>query len=43
MMCHKVTLPFIHHTTDPIELELETLQGSPLSPILSTLVTGPIL
>ena len=32
-----------HHTTDPIEPELGTPQGSPLSPILSAFITGPIL
>ena len=38
-----VTMEFNNHTMDPLHPNLGTLQGSPLSPILSALVTGPIL
>ena len=36
-------MSFNNHTTDTLELELGMPQGSPLSLILSALVTGPIL
>lgn len=36
-------MSFNNHTTDPLEPDLGIPQGSPLSPILSALVTGPIL
>ena len=38
-----VAMEFNNHTTDQIHPDLGTPQGSPLSPILSALVTGPIL
>ena len=43
MMCQEITMSFNNHHTDNIHPELGTPQGSPLSPILSALVTGPIL
>jgi hypothetical protein len=43
MTRREVTLSFNNHRTDTIQPELGMPQGSPLSPILSTLVTGPIL
>ena len=36
-------MSFNNHTTNTLEPELRTPQGSPLSPILSALITGPIL
>ena len=36
-------MSFNNHITDPLEPELGTPQGSPLSLILSALITGPIL
>ena len=38
-----VSMEFNNHTTDEIHPKLGTPQGSPLSPILSALVTGPVL
>ena len=43
MTRRQVFMSFNNHTTDTLEPELGTPQGSPLSPILSALVTGPIL
>ena len=43
MTHRKITMLFNNHTTDPLEPDLGTPQGSPLSLILLALVTGPIL
>ena len=43
MTRREVTMSFNNHCTNPIQPEFGTPQGSPLSPILSALVTGPIL
>ena len=43
MSQREVTMAFNNHCTDAISPDLGTPQGSPLSPILSALVTGPIL
>lgn len=43
MSCRTITMAFNNHTMDPLTPDLGTPQGSPLSPILSVLVTGPIL
>lgn len=43
MTCRKITMSFNNHMTDPLEPDPGTPQGSPLSPILSALVMGPIL
>ena len=43
MTRRKITMSFNNHTTEPLEPVLGTPQGSSLSPILSALVTGPIL
>ena len=43
MTRREITMSFNNHCTNNIHPELETPQGSPLSPILSALVTGPIL
>ena len=43
MTRHNVTMSFNNHMTEPLEPDLGMPQGSPLSPILSALVTGPIL
>lgn len=43
-MTHReVTMSFNNFMMDPLQPELGTPQGSPLSPILLALVTGPIL
>jgi hypothetical protein len=43
MTCQKITMLFNNHMTEPLEPDLGTPQGSPRSPILSALMTGPIL
>ena len=43
MSRQQVSMSFNNFTTEPLEPELGMPQGSPLSPILSALVTGPIL
>jgi hypothetical protein len=43
MSRREITLSFNNYSTNPIQPEFGTSQGSPLSPILSALVTGPIL
>jgi hypothetical protein len=43
MTRQQVSMSFNNYTTGTLELDLGTPQGSPLSPILSALVTGPIL
>jgi hypothetical protein len=43
MTHQQVSMSFNNHKTDTLEPELGTPQGSPLSPILSALTTGPIL
>ena len=43
MSCREITMAFNNFMTDTIYPDLGTPQGSPLSPILSALVTRPIL
>ena len=43
MSRREITMSFNNHVTNTIHPDLGTPQGSPLSPILSALVTGPIL
>lgn len=43
MTHHEVTMSFNNFITNPLQPKLGTPQGSPLSPILSALVTRPIL
>ena len=43
MTRRRITISFNNHLTDDINPDLGTPQGSPLSPTLSALVTGPIL
>ena len=43
MSQREITMEFNNHRTDSISPDLGTPQGSPLSPILSALVTSPIL
>ena len=43
MSCRELTISFNNFMTDTIHPDLGTPQSSPLSPILSALVTGPIL
>ena len=43
MTRREVMMSFNNHRTDPLSPDLGTPQGSPLSPILSALITGPIL
>ena len=43
MSRREVTMAFNHYCTSTIHPDLGTPQGSPLSPILSALVTGPLL
>ena len=43
MSRRQVSMSFNNYTTDTLEPALGTPQGSPLSPILSALVTGPVL
>jgi hypothetical protein len=43
MSQREITMEFNNHHTDSISPDLGTPQGSPLSPILSALVTSPIL
>ena len=43
MTCCEVTMSFNNFVTDPLQPELGTPQGSPLSPILLALITRPIL
>ena len=43
MTRQRIKMSFNNHLTDDIFPDLGTPQGSPLSPILSALVTGPIL